>query len=414
MSKLIGTGILKKDGQEQKVQVCLNLDDNVIEVYQIIPFEERLKKLKTFSQPSNNINLQGITLMNVRLISPMGIIKTDHLRHCFVSALKMGGFQHIESEILNVMDESDFTKNKITFKPYCPKIQFNFDPFVPNYPENRCYEIIYDGAKNMNLVEHINIHLNSDHQLTVSGDNGRFIVKSRTPLSDYEEIIRIGLGILLGGPISVRYIYDGESKTITINLANHEGKTIGPLYRNSNGEELLNKIFKYLFHAKLVGDNRADSYDNNWKRLTRGLHFYLQGLGGIAPIEIRVINLFTFLEIIDESNTLDKNKISKLLDITTDEADILCKTRGSLIHNGKDIATALINSYNEIASYKKAPLDCKLFIIDSDNKQKTTEHFYFKLAMLLNKFLMKEIGYSGQWNDYFDYLNTENNECDSH
>lgn len=358
MSKLIGTGILKEDGQEQKVQVCLNLDDNVIEIYQGISALE--DKLKMLSFSLNDLNPQDLTLRDVRLISPMGIIKTDSLPDCFISALKTGGCRVIESEILKVMNEDDFTMTKMILKPYCSKIQFNFDPFVPDYLEDRCYEIIYDSAKNMNLVGHINIHLNSDHQLTVYGDQGRFIVKSRTPLSDYEETIRISLGILLGGPISTRFIYDGEPKTITIYLADHEGKTIGPLYCNSNGEELLNKIFNYLFHEKLVGDNRADSYDNNWKRLTRGLYFYLQGLGGITPIEIRVINLFTFLEIIDGSNTLDKNKISKLLGITTDEADILCKTRGSLIHNGKDIATALINSYNEIASYLVSISKCNL------------------------------------------------------
>jgi len=76
--------------------------------------------------------------------------------------------------------------------------------------------------------------------------------------------------------------------------------------------------------------------------------------------------------------------------------------------------TTLIDSYNEVVRRKKTPLDCKLFIIDSDNKQKMVEHFYLKLAMLLNKFLIKEIGYSGQWNDYSEYLGTENNECDSH
>jgi|LDZS01.1.fsa_nt_gi hypothetical protein len=407
MSKLIGTGILKKDRQEQKVQVCLNLDDNVIEIYQGISSLE--DKLKTLSFSLSDLNPQDLTLTDVRLISPMGIIKANSLPDCFISTLKTGGCRVIESEILRVLDEDDFTMTKMILKPYCSKIQFNFDPFVPDYLEDRCYEIIYDGAKNMNLVGHINIHLNSDLQLTVSGDKGRFIVKSHTPLSDYEEIIRLSLGILLGGPISVRYIYDGESKTITINLADHEGKTIGPLYCNRNGEKLLNMIFNYLSRIKTDASN-----GNKWESLKRGLHFYLQGLGGITPIEIRVINLFTFLEIIDGGNTLDKNKISKLLGITTDEADILCKTRGSLIHNGKDIATALINSYNEIASYKKAPLDCKLFIIDSDNKQKMTAHFYLKLAMLLNKFIMKKIDFSEQWNDYSDYLNTKNNECDSH
>jgi len=259
MSKLIGTGILKEHGQEQKVQVCLNLEDNVIEVYQILPLEERLKKLKTFLPPSNDFNPQDFTLTDVRLISPMGIVKTDSLPDCFISTFKTGGCRAIESEILRAMNEDDLTTTKMILKPYCSKIQFNFDPFVPDNPEDRYYEIIYDGAKNMKLVEPINIHLNSDHPLTVSGDNGRFIVKSRTPLSDYEETIRISLGILLGGPISVRYIYDGEHKTITINLAAHEGKTIGSLYRNSNGEELLNKIFEYIFHAKLVGDNRANS-----------------------------------------------------------------------------------------------------------------------------------------------------------
>ena len=40
-----------------------------------------------------------------------------------------------------------------------------------------------------------------------------------------------------------------------------------------------------------------------------GYIFNLQGLGSIAPIEIRTINLFTFLEVIDESKMLDKNII---------------------------------------------------------------------------------------------------------
>jgi len=404
MSKLIGTGTLKKYGQKQKVHVCLNLDNNVIEIYQYISSME--DDLKTRFLLLIDLNSQDFALTDVRLISPMGIIRTDSLPDCFIYTLKPGEYRDIKSEILKVMNEYDFAMTKIILKPYCSKIQFNFDPFAPDHPEDRCYEIIYDGAKNMSDIKNINIHLDSNQKLVVYGDNGRFVVKSHTPFLDYEEIMRISLGILLGGPISIRYIYDGELKTITINLAAHEGKAIGPLYRNSNGEELLNKIFKYLFQAMLD--------ENKWEKLKRGLYSYLQGLGGIAPIEIRTINLFTFLEIIDESKTLDKNKISKLLDMTTDEADILCKTRGSLIHNGKDIATALINSYNEIASYKKAPLDCKLFIIDSDNKQKMMEHFYFKLAMLLNKFLIKEIGYSGQWNDYSEYLSAENKRCDNH
>lgn len=406
MSKLIGTGTLKKYGQKQKVQVCFNLDDNIIETYQITPFKERPKKLGTLFSPSNDFNLQDITLINVRLISPMGIIKTDRLRYCFASTLKMGGLQHIESEILNIMDESDFTKNKITFKPYCSKIQFNFDPFVPGHPEDRCYEIIYDGAKNMSNIKSIDIHLDSNQKLVVYGDNGRFVVKSDTPISDYEEIIRISLGILLGGPISIRYIYEGEPKTITINLAAHEGKTIGPLYRNSNGEELLNKIFKYLFQAMLD--------ENKWEKLKRGLYFYLQGLGGIAPIEIRTINLFTFLEIIDESKTLDKNKISKLLDITIDEASILCETRSSLIHKGSNIPSALIDAKNKIKSKKGSTLDNSLFLINPEYKHNMTVCFYLALAMLLNKFLIKEMGYSGQWNDYSEYLSAENKRCDNH
>jgi len=404
MSKLIGTGTLKKYGQKQKVHVCLNLDDNVIEIYQYISSME--DDLKTRFLLLIDLNSQDFALTDVRLISPMGIIRTDSLPDCFIYTLKPGEYRDIKSEILKVMNEYDFAMTKIILKPYCSKIQFNFDPFAPDHLEDRYYEIIYDGTKNMSDIKNINIHLDSNQKLVVYGDNGHFVVKSHTPFLDYEEIIRISLGILLGGPISIRYIYDGELKTITINLAAHEGKAIGPLYRNSNGEELLNKIFKYLFQAMLD--------ENKWEKLKRGLYYYLQGLGGIAPIEIRTINLFTFLEIIDESKTLDKNKISKLLDITIDEASILCETRSSLIHKGLNIPSALINAKNKIESKKGSTLENSLFLINPEYKHNMTVCFYLTLAMLLNKYLIKEIGYSGQWNDYSEYLSVENKRCDNH
>ena len=265
MSKLIGTVILKEYGQDKQVQVCLNLDKNIIEIYQDISSME--DKLKTRFLSLIYLNSQDFALTDVRQISPIGIIKTNIISNCFISPPKTGECRDIKSETLKVMNEDDFAMTKIILKPYCSKIQFNFDPFVPDHSKDRCYEIIYDGAKNMRYNESINTYLDSNQQLVVYGDNGRFVVKSHTPLSDYEEIIRISLGILLGGSISIRYIYAGESKMITINLEAHEEKTIGPLYRNSNGEELLNKIFNYLFKAMLD--------KNKWEKLKRGVIFLI-------------------------------------------------------------------------------------------------------------------------------------------
>jgi hypothetical protein len=180
---------------------------------------------------------------------------------------------------------------------------------------------------------------------------------------------------------------------LTINLAAHDGGSLGHLHKNyDDAGTLLQGIYNFL-----SAQSPAD-----WARWSKGIYFFLQGLGGIAPLEIRAINFFTFLEIIDNSDTLDKNSIAALLHVTTDEADLVCRTRNRLIHHGDHIGAAVLAAEKNISEFK-TPLNNTVFALDRTDEQKAGVSFFFAFARLLNKFWIEKAGFTGDWNDYSEY-----------
>jgi hypothetical protein len=180
---------------------------------------------------------------------------------------------------------------------------------------------------------------------------------------------------------------------LTINLSSHEGRSLGHLNKkHEDAGSLLQGIY----------DSLAALSPSDWARWSRGIYFFLQGLGGVAPLEIRAINFFTYLEIIDNSDTLDKSSLSALLDVTTDEADLLCRTRNRLVHHGEHIGTAVLAAERHISGFK-TPLDNTVFTIDHADEHKTGVSFFFKFAMVLNRFWIRRAAFAGDWNDYSGY-----------
>lgn len=384
MNRLTGTAKLYYAGETRQVHVCLNLDENVIEVRHTMPDLSKAMSMVT----GTDWYTSPVVLTNLRISTPIGTISKDQLTDFFVTSYNPGSHSIYDATLSRALTlrgkEEGVTK--IVLHPRSSKIDFVFDPFDTLDPQ---FEVFYRGAKS-SITMPQELQLNPGRAIVV-GDHRGFVVRGDQPLSNHEELIRLSLGILQGGPVTVRSIL--ENNTMTINLSSHEGRSLGHLHKNhKDAGLLLQGIYDFL----------AALPTSDWSRWSRGIYFFLQGLGGVAPLEVRAINFFTYLEIIDNSDTLDKGSLSALLGVTTDEADLLCRTRNRLVHHGEHIGTAVLTAERHISEFK-GPLNNTIFMIDHADEHKTGVSFFFNLAMILNRFWVQRASFTGDWNDYSEY-----------
>ena len=386
MNRLTGTATLDYRGVVRQVQVCLDLDENVIELLHTTPNFVKAMSIIT----NKDWDKSPAILTNINIVTPIGIITKDSLNNFYITSYSPGSYSIPDSILTRILTlhKKEEGVTRILLHPRSSGVSFKFQPFDALSPN---YELFLRGAKGSKVLpQPIELELNPGKVVIVQKDHG-ITVKCDQPLSDKEEILRLSIGILHGGPVTIQSIL--EDTILTINLAAHEGRSIGPLYINDKDVgELLQKIINYL----------STISPTDYERWKVGIYFYLQGLGGIAPLEIRAINLFTYLEIIDNRGQLEKTSIAPLLGLTIDEADLVCRTRNNLIHNGYSIGASLLAAEKSISDYK-SPLENTVFYIDREDKDKTGIKFFLTFAGLLNKLLVTRTGFIGEWNNYSKY-----------
>ena len=380
MNRLTGTAILDYRGETRQVQICLNLDENVIEVRHAMPDLAEAMSLVA----SNDWHTSPVLLTDVRISTPTGVLSKDRIADFFVTAYRPGNHSIYGSNLSRTLSlrEKGEGVTEVILHPRSSRVEFAFEPFDSTSPQ---FELFYCGAScSMPMPQELMLN---PGKAVVLGDNDGIGVRGDQPLTDQEELIRLSLGILQGGPITIRSML--EEKTLTINLAAHDGGSLGPLYKKcDDAGALLQGTYNFL-----AGLSAAE-----WAQWNRGIYFFLQGLGGTAPLEIRAINLFTFLEIVDKSDTLSKNSLSALLDLTTDEADLLCRTRNRLIHHGEHIGAAVLAAEKLILEFK-TPLNNMTFNIHHADEHKTGMSFFFAFAGVLNRLWIRKAAFTGEWND---------------
>ena len=384
MNRLTGTATLDYCGETRQVHVCLDLDENVIEVQHTMPDLAKVMSLVTGS----DWHTSPTVLTDVQISTPIGTITKDRLADFIVTSYNPGSYSIYGSTLSRALtlrgEEEGVTK--VVLLPRGSRVEFVFQPFDTLAPQ---FELFYRGVKSsMPMPQELRLN---PGRAVVMWDKGGIAVRGDQSLSNREELIRLSLGILQGGPITLRSIL--EDKTLTINLSSHDGRSLGHLHKkDDDAGVLLQGIYDFL--AALSPSDCA--------RWSKGIYFFLQGLGGIAPLEIRAINFFTFLEIIDNNDTLDKNSLSALLGVTTDEADLVCRIRNRLVHYGDHIGAAVLAAERYISKFK-TPLNNTVFTIDHADEHKTGLSFFFTFAMLLNKFWIGKTAFTGEWNDYSEY-----------
>jgi len=385
MCKLTGVAILDYCGKTRDVQVCINLEDNVIEIWHALP-----DMLQAFSFLGGGArHSDTAVLRDIRIQTPIGEIKKDEYTDFFITSYNPATVSQGDvaaARILALCGQVE-SITKIVLQPRSSQIEFKLFQFEPM---ESLFEIVYKGYQ-LSFPKPQILHIGGV-EVVVTSANGTLIIKaSDSSLLNYEEPIRLSMGIILGGPITLRTIINGSM--FAVNLASHKGTGTGRLFkRHEDSGVLLQGIIDFL--ASLEPDDQ-----NRW---TRSIYFFLQGLGGVSPLEIRAINLFTSLEIIDNTSTLDKSAFARLLDITTDEADICCRVRNRLLHNGANIGSAVIEAEKELTSFKST-LHLQTLAINALDENQSGVKFFFWFVMQINRLWISKAKFEGDWNDFGEY-----------
>jgi len=217
---------------------------------------------------------------------------------------------------------------------------------------------------------------------------GNLLTVSGHPLERAEiEDLRYALGAVCGGPASVRTIRMGQ--TLSINVAPHDRSKSDHLWTDREDIPKLIQGFLALFSGS----------EDETRKLRRAVHFHVHGLGDDTLLDHRIINLYTELEILDGARTLSKEKVSSLLDISIDEAALLCEVRHALVHGGSSISEGVLSEVTELRKHKPT-FAVPEIILDTANRSRTASSYYFRFAGLLNQYWAKRIGFVGKVNDF--------------
>jgi len=380
MNKFFGTGEFQCRGETRKVHLCLNLDENVIEVWH--PMSE--KPLIA----GREILKEKVALSNVHFHLPTGKIVRDHLADSVITSYGPGTWSIYDSTLARAMGflGEEVGMTKIVIKPRHTEIEFNFEPFTPTAPQ---YELFYQVTK---------FYLGGPHHLllnpgeaVVKGDEEGIAVIGHESLLKHEERIRLCLGILRGGPVTLRSTLDAHK--FTIHMFSQEGSGMGPLViDHTDIGSFLQGLFD--FFSKLS--------PTEWARWRIATYFYLQGLGAPA-LEVEALSLFSFLEILDNTNTLSKQAVATLLNIKQDEAQLLCLVRHGLIHRGERLGAALVNAHKQLVVEKQqTPVDNSIFPVTASEETRDVA-FFLQFCKLMNQLWATKANFTGRWNDYSEY-----------
>jgi hypothetical protein len=201
-------------------------------------------------------------------------------------------------------------------------------------------------------------------------------VSSNLTLSEYTTELRIAISLFLRRRSFFPFIRDGKS--IRIHLATPDNAlSYGFLIWNpTKYPEALQKLAAYAPH--------------------RQLYFLIEAFSNPGVLEVRLLNAFVHLEIIDRSRTLSANQLAAVLGISNPNAEAIVRLRNEMIHHGLDLKHALEECRRRTASIKGHQLKAQIL----DDVFKTDSpygNFYAALMDCLSIHLAKEAQIPVDW-----------------
>jgi len=383
----------------KNVYVDLDLENNTINCY--IPE----KSSKDFLNKLPDSDLKGVVLENLELLNGY---KAKTLENLLVISYASLGPQHIGQTLLNT--KFGLLKNK--------EVPYGFIP-IKLFPENGYITLESNIDENYTEILLKGFYLPTeppvafqklfkDFSLEVHSVMEKGIISFISVDKTFKEIediktlvdgLEAALSFVQGREV-VRKLIQYSSK-IKIHFSNTEnGKEILPsiptVWRVDKKydfyplDEFISKFLKHWF--------KLEEHKRQWfKRLILSLVY--AKTKRLIP-ENKLLNLMSAYELLKTGKTLDKNALKQILDITSCEAYFIINIRDKIMH-GYTFEEAVNIAFERIKNEK----DCDgtpIEIIEKLPAEEKMLHSYFALIYYLERFILKQIEYSGP---YYNPLN---------
>lgn len=216
---------------------------------------------------------------------------------------------------------------------------------------------------------------------TLAGEKNILILRSDASLFRIRNTISNALSLLQRGRICL--LATQQEKYITLNFKS-QGQ-VQPAGRLFPKNSVLNVTFlkKYIsYENKLKGNEKI--------KFHRFVDYTINGCASLESLENQLISLYTALEIIDNSRTLNKTSLRDALKIKLSDAEIAVKIRNSLIHNGANVGPAIQECIAELRS-RGVAVDSAWYS-DTSSGSKNAKEFHKFLLDKIIRYIFATIG----------------------
>ncbi len=364
----------------------ITLDPNAGEITAKIPSQGIESSLKLAADKS--IFNQSYTITDLDIVLPSGKMPRTRIENLRLKRISPGSYSVIDSELIRSFSLADKEIGIITLV-LSPKRFFIRLPYTPSGTSHKS-ELIFE---NSHLSIPPNTFIGRRNKIEVVAHQSVLVLKSnRDLLKDQDSFGKI-YAICQGGLLHYRMGFNGN--ILEINFAKNWGLShLGRVFVNRDEVVRLLKAQYYY-----------------WKSLNRiqllkhksSMNFIIDSFNNSLPIESRVNILFTALEAIDGSPTLDDSTVASTLGIELSIAKFIRQVRNEVIHAGSTLSVAVEKSRKELKLGNR--LNRLPYPAAGKMKIRRSFRFYIFLLTLILKAKFREAGFSsGEPITYGGYL----------
>ncbi len=377
LSNVNGKASLELQNDSIDVLTTINLKDACIEVYMPEPFDKGVDQ-----EYRDNLIENDLTLRNCSFkLMDGSTIKAELLSKLSVKHYKPATIVSFDTKIDRMFNLTGKLAGVASLKlvPRDGNLNFKIDP-----PTDK-YEIVYLNNNVSYITGDSFEHNGRNIDVKVSDVSVSFSACSN--ISDIEKNLCLGWSVMQGCPLTNRICIERDN--LSMSIESKKFYQIGNrLYNYTEfAFQIFSKLFTYLDKLSV----------NDYAKWEKALHFYVEGKSSWSTIDIKSINYFVFLDILIKAKKLCRDPLATMLKISPDDASMICKVRNKLIHQEDNLRSAIQKSYTQM---NNIPSDFSPIYLNIDgNEPKDPLLFYVNLIMLIDRYIISEIGYSENWND---------------
>jgi len=376
LSPLIGQAVAVMDGCNCNVDLSFDLQRGTCTVLGKAP-SGGLDSLGMRLALSTEVFLEG-----VQVRSPLGTLHASRVGPFFSSYMRSERSEdkHLASSLLAKLltDQSSTAEvEEILLTPQRSQICLQ----VEGLSGNRDSEVLFqcDSRKSIDCSIDLGAGKVEIHSFGPSSPLSGYVkcASSDMKLSEHLNELRIGLSLFFRRRSFLHLVRDGNS--VTINLAVPDRVlSYGLLVSNTRyAKQVLEKLVTYV-------------------RLAQP-YFLIEGFSNPAALEVRLLNAFVHLEVIDGGRRLSANQLASVFGITRENADAIVLVRNAMIHDGLNARHALEQARNRIASRDGARKVQARILEQAFQSASPHGEFYGALMDLFSTYLASQAGIPPEW-----------------